>query len=191
MKKVLESAGLDLNKQISISMDGPAVNKLFFEKYIEKLQASGIPLYKLIDVSTCPLHIVHNAFKNCLSPVTGLLTSSLEEVLADMHTFFKLSFIRREIYFDSARMPGEAELPLSFTVTRWLSMDQAVERFLDQYENLKHFSLMFFRKQITSNPLVQINLSLDTIESKVPSLSLNSGRQLPLYITFLLCLYHS
>jgi hypothetical protein len=50
---------------IQVSMDGPNVNWSFFEKLQVKIEKDFSN--KLIDVGSCGLHILHNAFKAGIS----------------------------------------------------------------------------------------------------------------------------
>ena len=53
--------GLDLSKIIQISMDGPSVNWCFYDEVVKNREE--MELHKLINISSCGLHIIHVSFK--------------------------------------------------------------------------------------------------------------------------------
>ena len=81
LDKILQS--VDANKISQIAMDGPNVNKLMLKQV--KLSRKEKGFNGLIDVGTCPLHNLHNAFK------TGMESTGwkLKETMKGSYQLFK------------------------------------------------------------------------------------------------------
>ena len=70
---------------ISLSMDGPSVNKLFKEKFESDLGKKG---HFIIDVRSCSLHTVSKGFSEGLRSIDEV---DLDQFAVDLHSFFKFS----------------------------------------------------------------------------------------------------
>ena len=53
--------GVNLNRMLQLSMDGPNVNWSFYGKLMAEVHDDRN--HSLIDIGSCGLHVVHNAFK--------------------------------------------------------------------------------------------------------------------------------
>ena len=60
LKKALDSNGLSFRKVLALGCDGPNVNKTVLSLFQEKLKT--LKFKPLIDLGTCDIHIVHNAY---------------------------------------------------------------------------------------------------------------------------------
>ena len=76
--------GLSTFSLLSLGMDGLSVNKSFADKLKIKLKANNATSF--IDIGSCPLHSVNNAFseghkllKDCIN---------LEQIALDLHFLF-------------------------------------------------------------------------------------------------------
>ena len=63
--EALADNGLPINKHIVLSSDGPNVNAAVTNLVNKELTDSYIPM--MIDIGSCSLHIVHNAFAKSLA----------------------------------------------------------------------------------------------------------------------------
>lgn len=102
-------SGLDVSKQVQISMDGPSVNTKFLGEIKKERDESGIS--KLIDIGSCNLHIVHGALKTGTEK-TGW---NLKGILKGAFQLLKDSPARREDYVS---ITGSTIFPLQFCATR-------------------------------------------------------------------------
>ena len=84
--------GLDLSKQIQLSMDGPSVNLKVVNKISKEREDAG--LSKLINVGSCNLHVVHGALKSA-TEATGW---NLKSIMKSSFQVLKDSPTRREDY---------------------------------------------------------------------------------------------
>ena len=82
---------LDMKNLIQISMDGPAVNI----KFHEIMQRDILQEYShsLIDIGSCGLHILHNAFKKGADSTQWDLAS----ILSGLYFFLKMPLPEKKI----------------------------------------------------------------------------------------------
>ena len=83
--------GLDINFMLHLGMNGPDVNKKFQRLLSE---SSYFEKTTFLYVDTCPLHILHNAFRKGISS----LWFNIDQFTLDIHFFFKQSTGRRADY---------------------------------------------------------------------------------------------
>ncbi|CAF1660527.1 unnamed protein product, partial [Adineta ricciae] len=144
-RKIIDSLradGVDLTKMLMLGRDNPNVNKT-----IEKLMDQQIRIERdkqspstikstigLIDIGSCPLHLIHNSFKIGI----GQTNWPIEEFLNNLVFWFNRSPSRREDYRNVAKhlssKPGR--FIRRFTLTRWLDIGPILERVIDQWTNL-------------------------------------------------------
>ena len=84
---------LDYRFMLHVGMDGPAVN-LKFEKLLKDSSTFKLSQKEILSLGTCPLHIVHNAFRAGITQ----LDFKIDSLLIDIHFFVKLSAARRDDY---------------------------------------------------------------------------------------------
>ena len=144
MTECLNSKNIDKSKILQILMDGPSVNWKFHELMEEQISEADENTSTLDNVSSCGLHVVHNAFK------TDAKASELnvEEVLSSLYWLFVDSPAQRQYFME---IPGSYVFPLKFCKHRWLeNMPQ---------EGLRKFgakSFCVFRKcKLTRNTMSQ------------------------------------
>lgn len=106
---------------IQISMDGPNVNWKFFE--LMKNQILKDYDVTLINIGSCGLHVMHNAFK------TGAQATDwgISSLLSSLYYLFKDSPARRE---DFQKVTGTSTMPLKFVSHRWMENVPVCERAL-------------------------------------------------------------
>ena len=85
-----KKAALNPNFMLALGMDGLNVNLLFKIKLNEE--------FSIIEVGTCPLHIVKNAFEKAVKALKESIVD-LDEMVINFHFFFFKYFVaRREQY---------------------------------------------------------------------------------------------
>ena len=88
----MKKAALNPNFMLALGMDGLNVNLLFKIKLNEE--------FSIIEVGTCPLHIVKNAFEKAVKALKESIVD-LDEMVINFHFFFfflKYLVARREQY---------------------------------------------------------------------------------------------
>ena len=83
--RTLQELGLTLKNLLSISSDGPNVNKAIKANINTKLQ--GHFKRQLVDTGSCQLHVVHNTFRKGIEAYG----EDVEHLCIDLFYFFKLS----------------------------------------------------------------------------------------------------
>ena len=58
----MQDDGIQVDKMLTLIQDGPNVNKTIFQKMNELISGDHPEFKGLIDLSSCTLHTVHNAF---------------------------------------------------------------------------------------------------------------------------------
>jgi len=106
-------SGLNLDKLVQISMDGPSVNWKFLESFAASTRPHSTDP-QLFDLGSCGLHVVHGAFQ------TGhkAAGSAVNELLRSLHGVFKDSPARRADY---TSLTGCDSFPKKFCQVRWLA----------------------------------------------------------------------
>lgn len=105
---------------LQLSMDGPNVNWAAFKSFSKEVEQETNN--KLINIGSCGIHTLHNAFKE------GMTKSfNLGSYLSSLHWLFKDSPARRE---DFTTITGSVVFPLSYCGHRWLENVSCIERAL-------------------------------------------------------------
>ena len=119
LEVLMEGLQIDLKLMLSLGMDGPNVNLLFFQMLNDKFETQD---KKLIDVGTCPLHTVANSLGKGLHELDEN-DIDLNEFAVNLHSFFKLSAKRIEQYFTSDVVTDlEPQRMIRHSETRWLGI---------------------------------------------------------------------
>ena len=85
LQRTLQELGLPLKNLLSISSDGPNVNKVMKANINIKLQ--GHFKKQLVDKGSCQLHVVHNTFRKGIEPYG----EDVEHLCIDLFSFCKIS----------------------------------------------------------------------------------------------------
>ena len=127
---------IPVNRMASLIHDGPNVNKTIFQRLNEMIMEVYPEYPSLIELGSCSIHIVHNAFGDGL----GQFGKEIDQLCLDLHSLFKYSAARWE---DFRKVQTELELvPSNFqqhTEVRWLSLGPAINRILEQWDGITQF----------------------------------------------------
>ena len=116
---------------VQVSMDGPNVNLSLFNKLQQEME--NVYDLKLLNVGTCGLHTLHNAFKQGFD-ATGWKVSHF---LSSLHTLFDETPARRQ---DFEEVIGSAvDFALPFCNHRWLENINVANRAISMMPNLKKY----------------------------------------------------
>ena len=113
LRETLQQFSLLLKYLLSLSSDGPNVNKVIKTIINSKLKANY--QRELGDTGPCQLHVVHNSFRK---GVEGY-GSDVENLCIDLYYFFKLSPPRREDYEDVQQKLNPDEFIFLWHVQSW------------------------------------------------------------------------
>jgi len=143
LSDALEEDGLDLKNMIMLGMDGPNVNKALWEKMDADCKAAGS--HGLVDVGSCNIHTVHNAFGKAM----GVLESwGIDSFLDQLFKFFHQTASRKEDYSQiQALMEVENHVLLRYVSNRWLSIGPVLERVIEQWKSLVEYFTVFLPKE--------------------------------------------
>ena len=131
---------------LSLGMDGPSVNLKFLRELLAELDKQKQTT--LINVGTCTLHIVNNAFAKGMGYIDKQL--DFDQLALDINFFFKLSAARREDLSKVEEITDVAHRnPLKHVQTRWLSIERVLVRLNEQYPNLRQYFLVDLPKMAT------------------------------------------
>ena len=136
MYEQLVSDGIPVAKLVTLVQDGPNVNKTIFRKMDELIRHDNPEFTGLVDLGSCSIHTIHNTFGKGLEKCG----KEIEQLCMDLHALFKYSAARHE---DLREVQIEMDLDLTnflqHTVVRWLSIEPAVKRILEQWEAVTQF----------------------------------------------------
>ena len=124
----------------SLKSDGLNINKTVWNKLDEQISASPERKGKgLVNISTCNLHVCHNAFQKDLQ----VFDEDLSELVISLYISFKLSASRHEDYEEVQRKLGLlAHKFLKHVESRWLTLAPALLRIVEQFDGLKQYFLI-------------------------------------------------
>ena len=112
---------LNLNKVLQVSMDGLSVNLKFHGDIQSNCEELGIP--KLIEIGSCSLHIIHDAFKTGVNSTDWEIKKTLKGSFTLLHD----SPARGSDY---TSITGSIVFPLLFCATRWGDDKKVAERLI-------------------------------------------------------------
>ena len=133
--------GISLLKLLQLSRDDPNLMKSVHIKLEIEAKKAGSPI---LLAGPCSLHPAYTAFKSALAIIAEMLVLDISSMLRKLHTWFKVSTARRE---DMAAIFALLEEIDSFYLrlvdTRWLSMEPALERFLEHEGSTREYFFNF------------------------------------------------
>ena len=116
-----------MNNIAQISMDGPNVNWKFFGDLKSKIHNDFGSV--LINIDSCGVHIMHNAFKRGMD-ATGW---KVDSYLSSLYRLFKDAPARNE---DFLKVTNSDVMPLKFVNHRWLENVPAAQRAIDMWDSV-------------------------------------------------------
>jgi hypothetical protein len=132
----LTNANLPLKDLLMISCDGPNVNK----KVIRLMNEHVLEVRKksLIDIGTCSLHKIHNAFQKGLEE----MENDVSQLIISLYYYFDGWPARWE---DFSKLQKETGVPkhrfIKHVTSRWLTLSPAALRILEQWKAIiKYFT---------------------------------------------------
>lgn len=135
--KAVDNAGLSLQNMLMLSSDGPNVNKKVWRLVNEAVKTSRSGK-SLIDIGTCNIHIMHNAFLKGLQE-HGQIVS---DVIIKIYYFFEGWPTRNEAYEAVQKQMG---VPLHAFIkhvpSRWLTLLPAANRIVEQWSAITEYIL--------------------------------------------------
>lgn len=133
LKECVERNPTLLSRIIQLSMDGPNVNWRFQKDLSEEMrQLREVPSFDFMNIGSCGLHGVHNAFKDGMKQ-TGW---NIDEFLVSLYHLFKDIPLRRAEYTEST---GSDVFPLKFCRVRWIENVSVAERAAKMVPYLKRY----------------------------------------------------
>ena len=137
--RTLQQSGLSSRFFLSLSSDGPNVNKSIKQS-----------IKQLVDTGSCQIHVAHNSFRKGIEACG----EAIENLCIDLFYFFKLSASRREDYLAmQQKLYLEEIVFLRHVESRWLSLLPAVERVKSQLPAL----LEYFKKLPDTDKKIKSN----------------------------------
>ena len=148
MVEQLEGDGVNPSYILTLSSDGPNVNKTIFRAVNKSLKESGNP--GMINVGTCNLHVVHNSFCKALEAYG----SPVDDLAVDIHSFFKISSAKREDFkFIQLEEALDTHTFLRHVPSRWLTLGPVVDRLIEQWEPLQKYFTELANKDPKNAPI--------------------------------------
>ena len=162
--EILQETGcqLPLSGLISLSSDGPNVNKTIWSTINKALLNEGLP--GLLPFIPCNIHVVHNAFR---AGVNAYGDAS-EELAIDRFYWLKSSPSRREDYIHVLSDLGlDEELFIRHVQCRWLTLIPALDRIVKKWEAIKKYFLEELPKQQKPSKTLEKNYRYNRICRKL------------------------
>ena len=123
-------SSLGLRGLLQLSMDGPHVNWKAFD--LLNAQVETETRRKLLDVGSCGLHTVHNAFKSGWQETDW----DLQHSFTSLYWLFKDTPARRE---DFTSLTGSRSFPKRFCQTRWLENIDVADRVIEIWPDVERY----------------------------------------------------
>ena len=136
--QALNSSNISPQKVITLSMDGPPVNKKVFKLFNEHLKKSDSK--PLLDVGSCSIHFVHNGFLNGIDE----LTLDVSDYIVKVFYFFYHKDVRRSKYKAiQEKLEVKQHNFEKHIETRWLTLGPAAEKMMGQMPALEEYFLRY------------------------------------------------
>ena len=136
MFEQLAADKIPMNKLIALVRDGPNVNKTIIRKLAGLICDEHPEFGGFVDLGSCGLHIVHNAFGKGLEKYG----KDIDQLCLDLHSLFRHSAARREDFKElQLSLDVEMQTFQQHTEVRWLSIGPAIEIVLKQWDAICEF----------------------------------------------------
>ena len=110
MYEQLFSDGIPVAKLVTLVRDGPNVNKTIFRKMDELIRHDNPEFTGLVDLGSCSVHTIHNAFGKGLEKCG----KEIEQLCMDLHALFKYIAARCEDF-------REVQIEMDLDLTKFYS----------------------------------------------------------------------
>lgn len=138
LNEALNNAGLSQGKLLMLGSDGPNINKKVFRLMNEELKITRRK--GLIDLGTCSIHSIHNAFLKGLNN----FGSEVSELLVSIKYFFKDNPSRWSDFTNiQSKLKIEHHHFIKHVSTRWLTIGPAAKRLIEQWPSVKEYFLKY------------------------------------------------
>lgn len=162
----IDSVNLSKGHIVMLGSDGPNVNKKVARLLNDELKLSRGK--GLIDIGTCNIHVMHNAFLKGLEE----LGSNCTDLCVALKYFFKDKPSRWD---DFQKIQKELDIPthhfIKHVSSRWLTLQDAATRIIDQWPAILKYFLDFVPKRC---PLVEKTSTYKTIYSILKKTTIKS-----------------
>ena len=136
MYERIQNDGIPVGKMVTLVRDGPNVNKTIFQKMNELIQQDYPEFKGLIDLGSCTIHIVQNAFGKGIEQYG----TEIDLLCKDLYALFQHSAARHEDYVGiQVEMEVETHNFQQHSEVRWLSMGPSIKRVLKQWNAIIKF----------------------------------------------------
>lgn len=149
--------GIDCSKILQVSMDGPNVNWSFLKLLKQDISHTYGPNGRLLlELGSCGLHTIHNAFKTGIKKMDWCIIKFLRA----LYNLFKMVPARRGYYTE---VTGSAVFPLQFCTIRWLENSRVAQRAIEMLPNIKKYveAVLGTDKEPTSNSFKIVQAALE------------------------------
>ena len=136
MYERMQNDGIPVGKMVVLVQNGPNVNKIIFKKMNELIQQDYPKSKGLIDIGSCTIHTVHNAFGEGIEQYG----TEIDLLCKDLYVLFQHNAARHEDYVGvQLEMEVETQKFQQHTGVRWLSMGLPIKRVLEQWDAIIKF----------------------------------------------------
>ena len=134
----LKQNNVPWNNCVSIGMDNTSVNVGRRNSIMTKVQVVSPSVF----VNGCACHIIHNTAIKAASAFETVTRFNVEDICIDIYYWFDKSTKRKQALKEFCEFCDLTYVEMVKHVsTRWLSLEKAVSRILQKYEDLKSYFL--------------------------------------------------
>ena len=145
----------------SISVDGPNINKCIYRNLNKSLRDKSCE--GLIELITCTLHIVHNAFRKCITSLE--YGDTVDQFAFDLYKWFDCAPCKIDDFrdlADSLSQKNEA-IFVKHVNTRWLTLSKSLTVILLRWEDCVKYFIEFLPTQKETRSFLAKNPRFDRI----------------------------
>lgn len=158
--KAVSDSKLNFSNIIQLAMDGPNVNIKLYRDLITILEENDS--CRMLNTSSCSLHIVHNAYKTAHNKTW----KNIHKFLRSIYYLFKNFPTRRAEY---THLTKSELFPLKFCSVRWIENKDVITRALTVLPNLQKYVNGVVNNPPESNNYYTVSEALksDLLEAKL------------------------
>lgn len=164
----LSNAKLPIERLLTLSRDGPNVNKKVFRLMQEEFRKRTGK--NLIDIGSCDIHIIHNGFKKGLDTYG----KNIADLSINLHYFFDGEPLRSEEYRGVQTLNRLAHHRfLKHVPSRWLTLNNSTMRIIEQNSATEEYFLKWIPK---NRPVVMNSVSYKNVVKHFKSTTLKGKK---------------